>query len=173
MNQSNTYTSTATTAIDNSRKAGSATKQFGASTWSNSKLDAKKLTSLDLARLKKMNQQYAHVITGNRHLVMKISNGLSEITEANFESIKDFKYRFLHEPQLAGLNIGDAWLRWENKRYYPGGLEFSPRFQLESSNKDKFNLFRGFPLKPLAGDVEPFLFHVREVICKRDENLTK
>ncbi len=173
MNQNNTHTSAATTAIDNSKNVKSATKQFGASTWSNSKLDAKKLTSLDLARLKKMNQQYAHVITGNRHLVMKIPNGLSQITEANFESIKDFRYRFLHEPQISGLNMGDAWLRWENKRYYPGGLEFSPKFQLESPDKDKFNLFGGFALKPVAGDVEPFLLHVREAICKSDENLTK
>lgn len=171
MEPSLTHITSATTPIDKQEKADGKAKQRRASNWSNSKLDSRKLTSRELARLEKMNEQFAHVITGNKHLVIKMPVGFSNITEPSFESIKDFKYRFLHEPQISGLNAGDAWLRWQNKRFCPGGLEFSPGFQLESP--DKLNLFRGFAVKPVAGDVEPFLFHVREVICKKDEILTK
>lgn len=171
MEQRQTPTPAATTTLDKSEK--SKEKKLETNRSSNSMLDAKKLTSQDLKRLKRMNQQFAHVFTGGKHLVMTIPGDSSKITEVSFEMANDFKYRFLHKPQIAAMNAGEAWLRWEDKCFYEGGLEFSPGFKLESPTKDKFNLFRGFPLKPVAGDVEPFLFHVREVICNNDENLTK
>ncbi len=171
MQQRQTHTPAATDTLDKSEK--SEEKKLETIRSSYSMLDAKKLTSQDLKRLKRINQQFAHVCTSGKHLVMMIPSDSSKITDVSFEMAKDFKYRFLHKPQIAGMNAGDAWLRWEGKCYYEGGLEFSPGFKLESPNKDKFNIFRGFPLKPVAGDVEPFLFHVREVICNNDENLTK
>lgn len=171
MQQRQTHTPAATDTLDKSEK--SEQKKLETIRSSYSMLDAKKLTSQDLKRLKRINQQFAHVVTSGKHLVMMIPSDSAKITDVSFEMAKDFKYRFLHKPKIADMNAGDAWLRWEGKCYYEGGLEFSPGFKLESPNKDKFNLFRGFPLKPVAGDVEPFLFHVREVICNNDENLTK
>jgi DNA-binding protein len=132
-------------------------------------IQGKNLTDKEVYLLHEMNKQFAQVVMGGKHQVVSTAIDSRNIESHQFESLPEFKNRFLHTQTVAGLNQGEAWLRWPGKRLYLGGLTFCP--DLKKCSANQYNLFRGYAIKPEAGDVEPFLQHVRQVICAGDETV--
>lgn len=122
--------------------------------------------------LTQMNNKFAHVIVGGKHQIVSIINDINGVQTYQYENLSDFNKRFLHVKPLflendKYLNKGQAWIYWSRKKIYEGGLVFLP--STSKCPSDKYNLFRGYPISPVPGDVEPYLFHVREVICSGDK----
>lgn len=132
-------------------------------------IKGKSVSEKDYQLLKQMNAQFAQVVMGGRHQIASTALDSCNNETHEFESLSEFKNRFLHTKTIAGLNRGDAWLRWSDKRLYLGGLAFCP--DTSKCPPNKFNLFRGYAIAPMAGDVDPFLQHVRDVICAGDEKV--
>jgi hypothetical protein len=129
-------------------------------------INGKALSDKELAVLVGMNDKFAHVTMGGKHQVISTGFDGRNIESHQFESLTEFKNRFLHLPTIAGMNQGEAWQKWPGKRYYAEGLAFCPN--PTKCNPNQYNLFRGFAIKPVAGPVEPFIVHVTQVVCAGD-----
>lgn len=129
-------------------------------------INGKVLSDNELAVLVGMNDKFAHVTMGGKHQVISTGFDGRNIESHQFESLTEFKNRFLHLPAIAGMNQGEAWQRWPGKRYYAEGLAFCPN--PAKCNPQQYNLFRGFAIKSVAGTVEPFIQHVTQVVCAGD-----
>lgn len=134
-------------------------------------VNGKTLSDKETEVLTNMNQQFAQAVMGGKHQIISTGFDGRNIESHQFESLAEFKNRFLHLPAIAGMNQGDAWLKWPGKRYYSEGIAFCPN--QAKCTENQYNLFRGYAIKPKAGDVEPFLQHVRQVICAGDEMVCK
>ena len=130
-------------------------------------INGKQLTQDEMSILLKMNKEYAHTSIGSKNMVIsRRTNAIKHVTH-HFEPIQEFKNRFLHQPKIAKLNMGEAWLCWPDKRYYPDGIAFYPN--LNECPKTQYNMFNGFALKPIDGDVSTFIRHVENIICAGDK----
>jgi putative DNA primase/helicase len=125
--------------------------------------------------LTEMNTYYSHVIVGGKHVVLSFIKDPLEAEQFQFESLADFPKRFFHFDVLnvndRGMNRGIAWLKWSGKKMFTDGLAFYP--DPAKCPPNKVNLFRGYLMSPVPGDVEPYLTHVRDVICAGDEIVYK
>jgi hypothetical protein len=63
--------------------------------------------------------------------------------------------------------VADVWLRHPERKQYRG-VGFWPE---KSTPDGMFNLWLGWPIPPVAGDVKPALNHILEVICNSDHGL--
>jgi hypothetical protein len=124
------------------------------------------ISEKEIAVLVEMNKQFAHVTMGGKHQVISTGFDGRSIESHQYEGLPDFKNRFLHVSTIAGMNQGDAWLKWPGKRYYKEGLAFCPN--PAKCSPGQYNLFRGYAVKPIAGIVEPYIHHVTQVVCAGD-----
>lgn len=129
-------------------------------------INGKRLSGTELTRLFEFNKSFAHVLVGGKHKVASKVTCPQIGQDLCLESLGEFKNRFLTSEKIAGLNAGDAWLRWKGKIYNSDGLNYYP--DPECCPGSVFNLYWGLSCAPYEGDVEPFLYHVREVICDGD-----
>ena len=137
----------------------------------NQETNGKPLTPDEIKILTKMNNDYAHTTIGSKNMVISLRLNAVKHLSHHFESIQDFKNRFLHQPKIAKMNMGEAWLCWPKKRYYSDGIAFYPI--TEHCPDNQYNMFTGYALEPLEGDVELFIKHVTDVICAGDEIAAK
>lgn len=63
-----------------------------------------------------------------------------------------------------GDNPAAIWFNSPRRRQYEG-IVFAPGLDVP----DKYNLFRGFPIKPRAGDCSRYWYLLKEVICNGNE----
>jgi hypothetical protein len=131
----------------------------------------KALSDKELKVLMAMNKQFAQVMMGGKHQIISTGFDGRNIESHQFESLAEFRNRFLHVPSIAGMNQGEAWLKWPSKRYYSEGIAFNPA--LDKCSKNQYNLFRGYAKQPMEGDVTPFINHVNQVICAGDMTSAK
>jgi putative DNA primase/helicase len=137
----------------------------------NQEVNGKPLTPDELLLLNRINEEYAHTTIGSKNMVIsRRKNGIKHVTH-HFEPIQEFKNRFLHQPKIAKMNMGEAWLCWPNKRYFSDGIAFYPN--VNECPETQYNMFTGFALKPIEGDVSPFIKHVEDVICAGDKIAAK
>jgi putative DNA primase/helicase len=137
----------------------------------NQETNGKPLTPDEVNILTKMNSEYAHTTIGSKNMVISLRcNAVKNVTH-HFETLQEFKNRFLHQPKIVKMNMGEAWLCWPGKRYHPDGIAFYPI--PKDCPAKQYNMFTGFALEPIEGDVEPFLKHVKDVICVDDEKAAK
>jgi len=66
------------------------------------------------------------------------------------------------------LPLADYWLGNPGRREYVGGIAMLPNMPTPSGI---YNLYRGFGLEPVSGDIEPALRHILQVICGGDKHL--
>lgn len=130
-------------------------------------INGKSLTEDEIKILNQMNEEYAHTTIGSKNMVISLRRNAVKHLTHHFESIQEFKNRFLHQPKVAKLNMGEAWLCWPQKSYYPDGIAFYPIS--EDCPANQYNMFTGFALKPIQGDVAPYIYHITKVICAGDE----
>ena len=129
-------------------------------------INGKQLTDEELTILTSMNEKYAHSVAGSKHVIVTIKLDATNHKFVGLEPISEFRNHFLHESKVAGLNRGVAWLQWSGKRFFPGGLGYYPNEQECPLNK--LNMFLGFAVEPLFGDVQPYINHVQQVIANGD-----
>ena len=107
-----------------------------------------------------LNQKYALVMSGGKACII-------EETDHNirFLGINDFA-TYHRNRKVNGKPLGKLWLEHPNRRTYSQTV-FSPK---KAVNDDIFNIWRGFPIKPVEGDCSLYLTHLKENICSGDEN---
>lgn len=121
----------------------------------------------ELESLKAMNAGYCHASVGGKNIVLGQRFCQVQGNVFTFESPAEFKKKFLHEKQINSKNRGQAWLEWPGKNFKPGGTGFFPDPQ--KCPPDVLNFYRGLQVKPMAGDVSPYLNHLKHVICAGHE----
>lgn len=138
--------------------------------------DGTQLSPDDIAILKRMNRDYCHTLVGGKNLVIGQRYCQVQGNVLTFEAPAEFKKKFMHAP-LIGMsdghgrgkrkNQGQAWLEWPGKNIKLGGTGFFP--DPKKCPADALNFYRGLQVKPMAGDVKPYLDHLRYVICAGHE----
>lgn len=121
----------------------------------------------EVAALEALNKIYTHVTVGGKHRVVSMkpcqTNGNAHV----FEELAQFKNYFLHQPHVAKRSPANAWLMWPGKAYRPDGVGFYPC--PEKCPETVYNLFNGWGVRPLAGDVTPYLEHLEKTICNGNQ----
>ncbi|WP_263322420.1 DUF5906 domain-containing protein [Endozoicomonas sp. Mp262] len=135
----------------------------------NSRGKRQQITYEERKILEKMNGTYTHSVVSGKHVLLRTVYNPVEGESISFEPKEQFKNYFLDEDGIGGLNRGNAWLGWKGKNKKFGGVTFQPA--TDKAPDDVFNLFRGYRLKPKEGDCQPYLDHLKNVICCGDEKL--
>lgn len=130
--------------------------------------------------LKKINDSYTQVVIGGKNLIASQKHCQIQGSITVFESLQEFKNKFLQEILIGNKNKdgqgnrknqGVAWLHWPGKKYMPAGTGFYP--DPSKCPPGVFNLFRGFRIKPAEGDCTIYLDHLLYVICAGDRIVFK
>jgi DNA primase catalytic core len=123
-----------------------------------------------------MNQFHAGLMNQGRFVVLnEIIDPIEKRPDITLSSVFDFRNRYLNTSVLdpeASAAKGNAvftthaevWLKSKARRDYRG-IVFAPGRDVP----EYYNLWRGFAVKPKQGDWSLFRKHIREVIC-RDNN---
>jgi putative DNA primase/helicase len=130
-------------------------------------IQGKALTDNEVNRLLALNKRYTHVTVGGKHKVISMKPCPTNGQELYLESLSDFKNYFLTEPSIAEKNVGDAWLAWKGKNFKPDGISFYPN--VKECPDTVYNLYQGFAITPKKGPVEPYIQHIRQVLCNGDK----
>lgn len=125
------------------------------------------LSDDEMAELKMLNTRYTHTRIGTTHVVATIIYDDKGEKVHEFMDLESFKKFFLSDEFIAKKNKGDAWLRWKGKKEKLGGVGFYPL--PEKCPDNVYNLFLGWNVKPIPGDISIYLNHVKEVICDNNE----
>lgn len=115
-----------------------------------------------------LNGRFAFVLVGGSQKIATFKKGLFE----KYISVEAFQNLVMKE-HFSGVStalggVGAAWLKHKGRRTYDS-VGFAP---LGTCPPGTLNLWSGFGVAPIEGDVEPFLSFVREVICAGSEKLT-
>jgi hypothetical protein len=123
-----------------------------------------------------LNEKYFIIEEGGKHFVacewldpMRKRRALKRYT------FEEFRKRLLGQVIVLGegrnrrvRRLADAWLEWERRRQYLGGVVFDPA---GTTQGDVFNLWRGWPIEPAVGDWTIIREHIRDVLCGGDGDL--
>ncbi|OEF53826.1 primase-helicase family protein [Enterovibrio norvegicus] len=118
--------------------------------------------------LAEINERYTHVTIGCKHKVVMKKPCQTHGMAHSFEDLGQFRNYFLHCERIEGQTLGAAWLKWPSKNYKPDGVGFYPL--LDRCPDTVFNMFMGYGVVPSEGDISPYLYHLKEVICAGDES---
>jgi hypothetical protein len=118
-----------------------------------------------------LNDKHAVVMVGGKCVIaneqIDPTFGYADIT---FSSQADLIARYSNRPVGRGqkrTSAGKAWLAHTDRRQYEG-IVFAPGEEVPGH----LNLDRGFAVEPKKGDCSRFLEHVRNNICKGDEEIS-
>jgi hypothetical protein len=64
------------------------------------------------------------------------------------------------------IRVADYWLGHKNRRTYTGGLVFIPNGACPSN---AYNLWRGFGVDPVDGEVSTILDYIKEIVCSHND----
>lgn len=109
--------------------------------------------------IEEFNNNFAFVVVPpNSQIIRERKNkkGYIEFDLLNITTFKQLTASIWHQKAKAA----DIWLASPMRRTYDG-LEFAP----QNPTKGKYNLFKGFPVKPLKGDCSLYLDHIKNIIC--------
>jgi len=129
-------------------------------------IDGYQLTKAEIEEFTSMNNEFAHVVIGARHRVMTYKPCPINKVRMTFEGINEFPKYFMHIPKLANKNLGDAWLKWPSKAFYPNGIGYYPDSTLLP--KGTLNTFNGFGCSSVKGNVDIIEYHITQVLCGGD-----
>ena len=121
--------------------------------------------------ISELNDKHAVVMVGGKCVIaneqIDPTFGYADIT---FSSQADLIARYSNCPVGRGqkrTSAGKAWLAHTDRRQYEG-IVFAPGEEVPGY----LNLDRGFAVEPKKGDCSRFLEHVRNNICKGDEEIS-
>jgi len=120
-------------------------------------------------RLPRMMQEWAFVqVEGSARVIREDLNKHNNIVLYKLEDLKKehMNCRVLsgdEKPKL--INLVDMWLESPDRRTFAAGLTFAPDMQI----LERYNLWRGWSVEGVEGDVEPWLDFVTNVIADGNE----
>lgn len=123
-----------------------------------------------------MNKKHAVCMVGGKTTILnEFVNPDSGNHEVSQSGEADLKLRYKNKTEIVGQSANgkavekthaEIWLEHPERREYEG-IGFFPR----GTPSGYYNLFRGFPVTPVTGDCSLYLMHVRDVICRANEEL--
>ncbi|WP_028869649.1 DUF5906 domain-containing protein [Psychromonas arctica] len=126
------------------------------------------LTDNEIATLNELNNKYAHVIIGGKHLIVAKVDCSINGTKLAFGPIQSFHNYFTHKSTVANMNRGTAWTHWEHKAFYENGIGFYP--DITKSPKGCYNLFESWKCKSKQGDCTFIIQHIKNILCNGNED---
>ena len=115
--------------------------------------------------VRELNKTYATAVAGGRPVILVEEPG--EPVELwpvqTFEHVMRGRFVMRGETKVS---LAKHWLDSPQRRQYRG-VEFAP----EHARAGYYNLWKGFAVKPKAGDCSKFLAHLRDNVCQGDEEL--
>lgn len=131
-----------------------------------------------LTDIEALNRRHAFVMNGGKAMVMNFGRDLKRGETLTFSSQADFKARYANRSTLLMTEYGtrlaplaEQWWIHPKRRAY-AGLVFLPGSPLDvelGEEHPHYNLFRGWPVKPVPGDCSLFWAHLKDIICAGDE----
>ncbi len=115
-----------------------------------------------------MNEEFAVVVVNGK---VRIARFLSAGHEAHphIDFMRESDFRTLTANRFPGKEqVAERWLKHRGRHEYPNGVGFWPDGRVPPGC---LNLWTGFGVKPIPGDISPFLDFVKSVICGGDEAL--
>ncbi len=112
-----------------------------------------------------MNETYALVIVGDKTTVLK-----TEGNEIGFLSVSSFHQWYANQYVYRNdtkIPLAKYWMSHPQRRQYEG-IVFDPSRREVPRH---FNLWRGFSVEPRPGDCSKFLAHIRDNVCRGNEDL--
>jgi hypothetical protein len=121
--------------------------------------------------IKKLNERHAVVMVGGKCVIAnELPSASGPYKEITFSSPADIRAWYANELIGQGKNrtsAGKVWLSHADRRQYQG-IVFAP-------GKDTpgfLNLYQGFAVEPSRGDYSRIIDHIRNNICKADEEIS-
>lgn len=125
-----------------------------------------------------MNDEYAFVLAGGGHHILWETVDVDGQDKLDHLSELAFHKKFAAHTMTFGDKtspITSLWMKSPKRRSY-SGICFKPG--MENINRDWYNLWQGFSIKPVTGkkgesheSVRAFLEHAKENVCDNDEVL--
>jgi hypothetical protein len=116
-----------------------------------------------------INAEYALAIVGGRAVIMRLPRNATATVE--FINTSAFELLFSNDLIRVGEKFtpkGKHWLKHRQRRTYKDGVEFAPARDLPPT---QYNLWRGFAVEPKPGDCSKFLAHLKDNVCRGDDEL--
>lgn len=122
-----------------------------------------------------MNREYASGLVGGKFKIIKETYNYSKNKHhIDFIGERDFLSHYSNKTVPIDLEdppttkpVGKVWLDWEHRRSFDS-VAFDPS---ETVSQNVYNLYRGFPIKPVQGDWSLMQSHILDVICDGDQKL--
>jgi hypothetical protein len=115
------------------------------------------------ADVAKLNESYALVLIGDKTAILKTDEGVVRLlTVSAFEQWHANHFVMRGDQRLV---VAKHWLRHRQRRQYDG-LVFAPG----RDTPGRYNLWRGFAVKPQPGDCSKFLAHLRDNVACGNED---
>lgn len=109
--------------------------------------------------IEELNNEFGFVVVPPYSQIIRERKNKNGYTEFDLLHINTFK-QLIASRWHGQKKLAQVWLDSPMRRTYDG-LEFAP----QNPTKGKFNLFRGFPVRPLKGDCSLYLDHIKNIIC--------
>ena len=117
-----------------------------------------------------LNQCHAHVMVGGKARILNIKKDpLQGWNVHDFSTTSDFRSLYANRRVIIGdksRNAAEIWLKHPERLSYDG-VTFDPT----RKSNGYYNLYQGFPIKAAKGDCGLYLEHIRQNICRGDEDL--
>ena len=126
---------------------------------------------LSLDELHWFNERYASLEVEGDYCVIRIEDRSIYSTSMFTQSLAH-KTRMHNDRQMP---LAEGWLADDRRRHFPFGIIFDPSSPSQTydpecqDQPDRFNLFRGMAVEPVAGDIKPFLDFVLKIIANGSE----
>ena len=125
--------------------------------------------------IEQFNKEFAVVVYGGKTVVAWEHKNEQNQNIVDFLDFDEFRKKKLDEKitvkikdKFKVLFAANYWLENPQRRQYDHVV-----CDILCTNPKYYNLWKGFPFEPKVGNCSLFLYHVKEVICNKDENIFK
>ena len=126
-------------------------------------------------QLNDLNKKYFLVSDGGKvNVCIRRYDPVLKRTYLERIGIQDFKAMYQNKNIMMGdkpIPLGVAWLNWEHREQYLGGVIFDPSGK--NHGDDVINLWQGLPVTPKKGKWLLMKKHICEVICSNSKELNE
>ena len=125
--------------------------------------------------VEKMNKRFAVTVVGNKLRIIVEKDELHDPISKHYDLLGKDDFKTLVENEYVWakdkrgedikLPVAQLWLSHEARRTYRHGLGLFP----DGDRDGYFNTWKGFTVEPREGDCSLILNHIRDVICRNNE----
>lgn len=127
--------------------------------------------SIEQKIVNKLNEKHAVVHTDQFFILTEKPHSLYEGTDFSLESKQSFLNMYENQnfegSDKKQYNKAKFWLKHQDRRQYPNGIAFDPTTR--EHTKGRYNIWKGFSVKPKKGGCQLFKNHILEVICSENK----